>query len=363
MTLLNCDFWAGRRVFVTGHMGFKGAWLCALLSRLGAETFGYGRDPRPRLLYRELELKRHQSLEGDINDTEMLRAALAGFGPEVVLHLAAQSLVLPSYADPVGTFDTNVMGTARVLDAARNVPSVLAVVVVTSDKVYRNNEWVWGYRETDPLGGKDPYSASKAAAEIVVQSMARSYFSDAGAARIATARAGNVIGGGDWADHRLLPDAARAFSTGQPLPVRNPHSSRPWQHVLDPLAGYLMLAERLLARKPDPLGAWNFGPSADDVLAVREVADLFVDAWGGGASWRDESDPSQAAREAGLLAIDSSLARKELGWLPRWKAEDAVTRTAYWYRRNAAGESAVVLVDEDIRDFLGDRLKGADAGV
>lgn len=363
MTLLNCDFWAGRRVFVTGHMGFKGAWLCALLSRLGAETFGYGRDPRPRLVYRELDLKRHQSVEGDINDTETLGAALAGFGPEVVLHLAAQSLVLPSYADPVGTFDTNVMGTARVLDAARNVPSIRAVVVVTSDKVYRNNEWLWGYRETDPLGGKDPYSASKAAAEIVVQSMARSYFSGADAARIATARAGNVIGGGDWADHRLLPDAARAFSTKQPLPVRNPHSSRPWQHVLDPLAGYLMLAERLLARKPDPLGAWNFGPSADDVLSVHEVADLFAGAWGEGASWRSESDPSQAVREAGLLAIDSSLARKELGWLPRWKAKDAVTRTASWYRRNAAGESAVALVDEDIRDFLDDRLKGADAGV
>lgn len=361
--MLNCDFWAERRVFVTGHMGFKGAWLCALLSHLGAETFGYGWDRRPRLLYRDLDLRRHQSLEGDINDTEILRTALTGFRPEVVLHLAAQSLVLPSYADPIGTFDTNVMGTARVLDAARNVPSIRAVVVVTSDKVYRNNEWAWGYRETDPLGGKDPYSASKAAAEIVVHSMARSYFSGAGAARIATARAGNVIGGGDWADYRLLPDAARAFSAGQPLPVRNPHSSRPWQHVLDPLTGYLMLAERLLAQKPDPIGSWNFGPSADDVLSVRDVAELFADAWGGGVSWRAENDPSQAAQEASLLAIDSSLAKKELGWLPRWKAADAVTRTASWYRRNAAGERAVVLVDEDIQDFLDSRLQGADAAV
>ena len=352
MNGIDRDFWSGRRVFITGHMGFKGAWLCALLSHLGAETYGFGLDRRPHLLYRELDLPRHRSQEGDINDAEAVKAALATSAADVLLHLAAQPLVLTSYADPVGTFETNLMGTVRVLDAARNAPCLKAVVVVTSDKVYRNNEWAWGYREVDPLGGSDPYSASKAAAEIAARSMAVSYFSGPGAARIATARAGNVIGGGDWADHRLIPDAARALAQGQRLLVRNPHSTRPWQHVLDPLAGYIMLAQRLASSEGDVFGSWNFGPAMDEVLSVRDVADLFTTAWGDGAGWTAEAGQPAAHREAGLLAVDSTLARQELGWHPRWSAAEAVKRSASWYRRRAQGASASVLVGGDIEDFL-----------
>lgn len=343
--------WAGRRVFITGHMGFKGAWLCALLSRLGAETFGYGLDPRPRLLYRDLTLPRHTSVEGDINDTASLRAALAASAPDVVFHLAAQPLVRASYADPLATFETNVMGTARLLDAIRSVPSVRAALVVTSDKVYRNSEWAWGYRETDPLGGSDPYSASKAAAEILTSAMASSYFSD-GPVGLATVRAGNVIGGGDWAVDRLVPDAVRACEQGQPLVVRNPSSTRPWQHVLDPLAGYLAAAERLLGSPSQPYASWNFGPSADDLMSVGETAELFVQSWGNGASWRVAEPSGTSPKEARVLAIDSSLARLELGWRPRWSTVEAIRRTASWYRRFARSAGAGELVEGDITDYL-----------
>lgn len=351
MKQINRNFWNGRRVFVTGHMGFKGAWLCSLLASLGAESVGFGYDEREHLLYNEQNLVRHTHRVGNINDLAALKAAVAESGAEVMFHLAAQPIVLTSYADPIGTFETNVMGTVRLLEAARSVPSLKAIVIVTSDKVYRNNEWVWGYREQDVLGGADPYSASKAAAEIATQAMVKSFFADADAPRVATVRAGNVIGGGDWADYRLLPDAARAISAGKPLVVRNPTSTRPWQHVLDPLTGYMMLAERLASRDIDG-EAWNFGPAQEDVATVGEVADLFVSAWGSDARWIAAPEQHNAKHEAGQLTIDSTKARRALGWQPRWKATEAVRRTAAWYRDYAAGVKAAALVERDLVDYF-----------
>ena len=269
---------------------------------------------------------------------------------DILFHLAAQPIVLTSYADPVGTFETNVLGTVRVLQAARAAASLRAIVVVTSDKVYQNDGSSRAYREQDTLGGADPYSASKAAAEIATHSMRHSFFAKPDAARIATARAGNVIGGGDWAEFRLLPDAARAIGSGRPLVCRNPGSVRPWQHVLDPLSGYIMLAEDL-ARGKAVGDAWNFGPTPDDILTVGDVADLFVAAWGDGAKWTAE--PSQdAPHEAKSLAIDSSRAQRELGWQPRWRSAEAIERTAAWYRDHSGGTNATTLVQRDIEKFL-----------
>lgn len=346
------DYWNGRRAFVTGDMGFKGAWLCSLLSRLGAQSVGFGRDARSPLLYRELSIKDHSHTDGDINDLAALQGALAASGAEVLFHLAAQPLVLASYDDPVGTFDANVMGTARVLEAARSMPGLKAVVIVTSDKVYRNDELARGYREGDPLGGSDPYSASKAAAELVTRAMVASFFAGADAPRVATVRAGNVIGGGDWAEHRLLPDAARALTVGAPLMVRNPSSTRPWQHVLDPLIGYLRVAEKLAISDERVATAWNFGPEPDQVLTVGAVAELFVSAWGQQARWQNAGLDGPQVKEATLLAVDSSLAKRELGWQPRWRSDEAIGRTAVWYRDHAAGAKASALVERDIDEML-----------
>jgi CDP-glucose 4,6-dehydratase len=331
-------------------MGFKGAWLCSLLAQLGAETLGFGKDERERLLYRELKLTGHSGRVGDINDIESMRVALAESGADILFHLAAQPIVLTSYADPVGTFETNVLGTVRVLQAARAAASLRAIVVVTSDKVYQNDGSSRAYREQDTLGGADPYSASKAAAELAVHSMRHSFFAKPDAARIATARAGNVIGGGDWAEFRLLPDAARAIGSGRPLLCRNPGSVRPWQHVLDPLSGYIMLAEDL-ARGKAVGDAWNFGPTPDDILTVGDVADLFVAAWGDGAKWTAETS-LEAPHEAKSLAIDSGRAQRELGWQPRWRSAEAIERTAAWYRDHSGGTNATTLVKRDIKKFL-----------
>lgn len=349
---LTSGFWRGRSVFVTGHMGFKGAWLSYLLSRLGARTVGFGRDDRDPLLYRDLSIPDHVHNEGDVKDAGALRAALAASGASVAIHMAAQPIVLASYADPLSTFADNIMGTANLLEAVRHDSGVEACVVVTSDKVYRNNEWAWAYREDESLGGHDPYSASKAAAEIVTQSMIASFFSSPGTARVASGRAGNVIGGGDWAEHRLLPDAARALARGEPLMVRNPYSTRPWQHVLEPLSGYLALAQALVEGRDKGRPAWNFGPAHEDALPVSEIADLFVAAWGNGAEWRLAPKAEDAPKEASFLAVDVSLARRDLGWRPRWRVGEAVARTAAWYRDASQGGDAAALLDRDIDAFL-----------
>lgn len=358
MTTLDHDFWRDRRVLITGHMGFKGAWLTSLLARLGAHTTGFGKDDRLPLLYRVLELPAHRSIEGDVNDTGLLRKAITESGASILLHLAAQPIVLRSYEDPLGTFRDNVMGTASTLQAARDASELEAIVVVTSDKVYENRGWAWGYRETDALSGHDPYSASKAAAEIVARSMSRSYFSKPGAPHVATARAGNVIGGGDWAEFRLLPDAARAFAHNEILRIRNPLSTRPWQHVLEPLVGYLQLAQNLtrsFAKTNSTVvtEAWNFGPVPEDAIPVRDVATIFAEEWGKGAHWQADPLDREALKEAYVLAVDASLARSHLNWRPRWRVKEAVRRTAAWYRDHADGMSATLLIKRDIDDYLG----------
>jgi CDP-glucose 4,6-dehydratase len=327
--------WDGRRVFLTGHTGFKGGWLALWLSHLGAEVRGYSLDPAttPSLFHLARISGVVEDLRGDIRDAARLDAAMAEFAPEVVFHMAAQPLVRLSYADPILTYETNVMGTARVLDAVRRTPSVRAVVSVTTDKCYENREWVWGYRETDPLGGYDPYSSSKACADIVSAAFRQSYF--AGKVGVATARAGNVIGGGDWSVDRLIPDLVRGFASGEPVAIRRPLAIRPWQHVLEPLHGYILLAERLLSGDAKFATAYNFGPAEDDVRTVEWIAERITAAWGNGAAWFVDGEPS--VHEAGYLKLDASRARADLGWAPRLRLAEALDWLVAWYKAQAAG--------------------------
>ncbi len=344
-------FWKGRRVFLTGHTGFKGGWLALMLDRLGAVVTGYALAPEgEHSLFDDARVARHaKSVIGDIRDLGSLKAAVAAAEPEVILHLAAQSLVLTSYDKPLDTFSTNVLGTANVLESAREAPSVRAALVITSDKVYRNREQPQGYVESDELGGRDPYSSSKACAELVASSYRDSFLAARGVA-VATARAGNVIGGGDWAANRLVPDFVRAFIAGKALGVRNPASTRPWQHVLEPIDGYLVLARCLLEDGKAHEGAWNFGPPPEAVQPVRRLADDLVAAWGGGAAWRAE--PVAQPHEAGLLTLDATKARRELGWTPRLGYERGVRATVDWYKAFAGGADCEAKTLEQIDAYL-----------
>ncbi|KQP45014.1 CDP-glucose 4,6-dehydratase [Pseudorhodoferax sp. Leaf274] len=339
-------FWAGRRVLLTGHTGFKGSWLALWLRRLGAQVTGLALAPAtaPHLfgLARADEGLAHHV--ADIRDAQAVRAVVAAARPEIVLHLAAQALVRPGYRAPLDTWAANTMGTAHVLDALRGQDSVRVAVAVTTDKVYRNREWAWPYREDDALGGHDPYSASKAAAELAVASWRDAFLAAQGVA-VASARAGNVIGGGDWAEDRLLPDAVRAFAAGEPLQIRRPAAVRPWQHVLEPLAAYLLLAERLWAQ-PALAGAYNFGPAADEAATVRAVVELARAAYGRGEV--AYGDGRAGPHEAGLLALDVSRARQSLGVRPRWPLATAVQRSMAWYRAQAEGADARALCLADI---------------
>ena len=336
---MDAAFWSGRKVFVTGHTGFKGSWLSLWLQRLGAIVAGYALDPptEPSLFRSAGVAEQMTDLRGDVRDLAALQATMAAEEPEVVFHLAAQPLVRASYAQPVDTFATNVLGTVHLLEAVRHVESVRSVVVVTSDKCYENQEWHWGYRETEPLGGHDPYSASKACAELATAAWRRSFLSVVGRpVGVATARAGNVVGGGDWAGDRIVPDAVRAILSGKPLVVRRPNAVRPWQHVLEPLCGYLTLAERLHAEPERVSSAWNFGPSDEDAVPVNELLDCFFNHWGAG-SWRSEADAA-GPHEAGLLRLDCSKARTMLGWHMALGLDQTVALTADWYRRATAAQ-------------------------
>jgi CDP-glucose 4,6-dehydratase len=333
--------WKGKRVFLTGHTGFKGGWLALWLASKGAVVRGYALDPgtTPNFFTEAKVGAALDDVRGDIRDAARLEPALREFEPEVVFHLAAQPLVRYSYEDPIGTYETNVIGTARVLDAVRRTRSVRAVVSVTTDKCYENKEWQWGYRESDALGGYDPYSSSKACAEIVSAAFRQSYFpvekiAEHGCA-LATARAGNVIGGGDWSTDRLIPDLVRGFLAGEPVPIRRPKAIRPWQHVLEPLMGYIQLAEHLLTLDARYATAFNFGPADDDAQPVEWIVERMTEFWGGGARW--VLDPDSGVHEAGYLKLDASRARAELGWKPRLHLKDALKLTVDWYKAWQAG--------------------------
>jgi CDP-glucose 4,6-dehydratase len=338
-------FWNGRRVLVTGHTGFKGAWLCMMLLRLGAKICGIALAPSTQpSLFELLALERDiDSRECDVRDPAAVDRAIETAQPDVVFHLAAQALVRPGYERPVETFATNVLGTAHVLESLRRRAEPCAAVVVTSDKCYLNREWLWAYRENEALGGNDPYSASKAAAEHVAHAYAASYGGDA--LRIATARAGNVIGGGDWAEDRLVPDVVRAAIAGQRPILRYPDAVRPWQHVLEPLAGYLLLAQQLVQRNVRG-GAWNFGPSGDLHLRVAEIAETLLRSLGREPAW--DRDPGAQPHEAQLLHVDSAKARAELGWRPQLNEQEMIGWTAAWYAAWNAGEDVRAMTNRQI---------------
>lgn len=343
------NFWSGKRVLLTGHTGFKGGWLALWLKARGAEVTGIALAPGPLPNLCMLADVEHaiESHICDIREQGRLDRIIRAAKPQIVLHLAAQALVRPSYRTPLHTFDTNVMGTAHVLDALRELESVRVAVMITTDKVYENPETAQPFVESDPLGGHDPYSASKAASEIVISSYARSFLKEQGVA-MASARAGNVIGGGDWSADRLIPDAVRAWGSGQALHIRRPEATRPWQHVLEPLHGYMKLAEALW-HEPALAGAYNFGPKADEAATVRHVIDLAREVWGSGAV--EYGDGTEGPHEAGWLALNIDKAREKLGVTPRWSIEESVRRTVLWYRALAGGAKARDLCLAEIADY------------
>lgn len=320
----------GRRVLVTGHTGFKGSWLCLWLNALGCEVTGIALDPPSEPSHWQLLRLPMTDHRLDIRDEEAVRAVLTAARPEIVFHLAAQPLVRRSYTEPVATWATNVMGTAHVLEAVRRTPSVRAVVVVTTDKCYENREWPWPYRERDRLGGHDPYSASKAGAELVAASYRTAFMNQSGSPLLATARGGNVIGGGDWSEDRLIPDLIRAVAAGESLVIRSPHATRPWQHVLDCLNGYLLLGQHLLAGDTRCAEAWNFGPDGRGNQTVEQVLAELARTW---PKFRWHATSGPGPHEAGLLQLDSAKARMTLEWQPVWDFDNAIAHTADWYRR------------------------------
>jgi CDP-glucose 4,6-dehydratase len=333
---MNRQFWHGKRVFVTGHTGFKGSWLSLWLQQMGAEVTGYGLLPptKPSLFEVAGVARGMHSIIGDVRDTGSLKRAVAEARPEIVIHMAAQALVRYSYDNPVETYATNVMGLVHLLDAVRTTPGVRAVVNITSDKCYENKEWPWGYRENEPMGGYDPYSNSKGCAELITAAYRNSYFNPQHHAQhgvaLASARAGNVIGGGDWARDRLIPDTLRAITLGEAVMIRNPHAIRPWQHVLEPLSGYLELAEKLYTQGSGYAEGWNFGPHDTDAKPVQWIIERLIHAWGQGASWALDEKPQP--HEATYLKLDCSKARARLDWQPRWNIGQTIERIVEWHK-------------------------------
>jgi CDP-glucose 4,6-dehydratase len=352
---MNWDFWRDKRVFVTGHTGFKGSWLALWLRQLGATVSGYALQPptTPSLFEEAAVVDAVRSTIGDVRDYESLVGEIARFEPDIVFHLAAQSLVLRSYEDPLETYTTNVIGTANLLQALRRLSRRCTVVNVTTDKVYENRQWVWGYRENDSLGGRDPYSSSKACAELVARAFRDSFFTAAGDERpqigVASARAGNVIGGGDWTPRQLIPDTVLALSQHRPVVLRHPEATRPWQHVLDCLFGYLTLAEALHGNVTRYATEWNFGPSAEQMQPVSRVVEIFATHWGLKHSW--QRDQSSLPHEELNLCLDSHKANQELRWTCLLSLDAALEWTASWYRRRAEGFNARLLCDEQIERY------------
>lgn len=356
MAKINAGWWRGKRVLITGHTGFKGTWLSLWLRALGADVTGFALSPNTQPSMFELTRAADgiRSVIGDIRDPSPISRLIGEVEPEIVLHMAAQPLVRYSYENPIETYHTNVLGTVHLLDAIRRESSVRVVVNVTSDKCYENREWVWGYREQDPMGGFDPYSSSKGCAELVTSAFRNSYFSPNEFERhrcaIASARAGNVIGGGDWAEGRLIPDILRAVVANEPVKIRYPKAIRPWQHVLEPLSGYLLLAERLYSYGPSFAEAWNFGPSDADVQPVEWIVEHITRQWGAGATW--VVDGGDHPHEAAHLKLDSSKARQVLGWNARWSLATSLERIVEWHRAYASGSDIRACTLAQIEDYM-----------
>lgn len=349
---INPAFWAGKTVLVTGHTGFKGSWLCLMLQNMGAKVVGYALPPptTPSLFEVARVADGMVSIIDDVRDGTRLQQVFAEHQPEIVLHLAAQALVRYSYTNPVETYATNVMGTVNVLEAARHTASVRSVVNVTTDKCYENREWVWGYRENEPMGGFDPYSSSKGCSELVTAAYRNSFFGGKDGAAVASARAGNVIGGGDWALDRLIPDIMRSIIEQRPVLIRSPHAIRPWQHVLEPLSGYLLLAEKLHNSGAAFAEGWNFGPSDDDTRTVQWIVEKLTQDWGEGASW--VLDQGEHPHEAHYLKLDCSKARMRLNWQPRWKLETALQHIIAWHRAHGEGRNMRDVTLNQIETYL-----------
>lgn len=350
---LNRTFWRGKKVFITGHTGLKGSWLSYWLVDLGAEVKGFALKPdmSPNL-YGTLSLgSLMDSVFGDIRDIEHLKREIREFKPDIIFHLAAQAIVRTSYDDPIETFETNVMGTANLLESVRSVQSVKSIISVTSDKCYENREWDWKYRESDPMGGWDPYSSSKGCAELVTASFRRSFFRNDHSIKpgIATARAGNVIGGGDWSKDRLIPDIMRSFSERKPVIIRNPSAVRPWQYILDLLLGYMVLAERLYKQPEEYSEAWNFGPAESDEQSVEFITNRMVETWGEGARW--QLDESTNPHEANYLKLDSSKSRMQLGWSTQMSLTQSLDSLTLWYKNYFDGMNMTEFTKSQIREF------------
>jgi len=349
---VNPNFWKGKRVFLTGHTGFKGSWLSLWLQQMGAEVKGFSLTPptTPSLFAEANVAQQMQSEIGDIRDFSKLSESIRSFNPDVLLHLAAQPLVRLSYKEPIETYSTNVMGTVNVLEASRYASHLKAIVVITTDKCYENREWEWGYRENEPMGGHDPYSNSKGCAELVVSAYRRSFFHTNDTAAVASARAGNVIGGGDWAEDRLIPDILRAFEKQQPVIIRNPLSTRPWQHVLEPLSGYLVLAQQLYNQGKTFAEGWNFGPKDDDCQPVQWILDKMVYFWGEGAHY--QIDNSEQPHEANFLKLDCSKAASRLKWHPQWRLEQTLEQIIQWHRAWLQGEEMQTHCLREIKEYM-----------
>ncbi len=344
-------FWKNKRVLITGHTGFKGSWLSLWLKNCGAEVYGYALEPEEGYpLFNIFGLQNEiYSKVADISDFASLHAFFQNSKPEIVFHLAAQPLVRDSYLDPVKTYQTNIMGTVNILECIRHCDSVKSVVNVTTDKVYENQEWLWGYRENEPLNGQDPYSNSKSCSELITSSYVKSFFFEKQYPAIATARAGNVIGGGDRAKDRLIPDCVRACEQGEIISIRNPDSVRPWQHVLDPLSGYLTLAERLYSKGQEFCGGWNFGPELADCIPVSNVVQTFCAAWGDGSQCK--SNEKKGPHEANCLKLDCTKAKSLLNWYPVWNIEKALSQTAQWYCRFNEGADMKSIAFDQIKEY------------
>jgi len=355
MMTLDPIFWSNRKVLITGHTGFKGSWLCLLLSKLGANVYGYALEPPTTpSLFNEAKIDELiTSFLGDIRDYEKLLGIVQKVKPEIIIHMAAQPLVRESYVNPVETYAINVMGTVNLLESIRHTPGIKAVVNVTTDKCYENREWHWGYRENEPMGGYDPYSNSKGCSELVTAAFRSSYFNpkdyqNHGVA-LASARAGNVIGGGDWASDRLIPDFIRAISKGEKVKIRSPYAIRPWQHVLEPLTGYLTLAAKLFSEGPGYAEGWNFGPDDKDARNVEWITDTICRLWGDGASFGIDTNPQP--HEANYLKLDWSKAKAELGWTPRWDIETTLKSIVDWNKAYLKGENIHDVCYQQIKEY------------